>query len=86
MDNLNWAHLAADAAALGALTYVDLNAELPDTRSIVPRADEPVLAWHADSGLGASGSNGSDLAYITLQRPFRVAIHGSDMLSPGAVS
>ena len=85
-NNLNWAHLAADAAALGALTYVDLNAELPDTRSIVPEADEPVLAWHADSGLGASGSNGSDLAYITLQRPFRVAIHGSDMLSPGAVS
>jgi hypothetical protein len=79
--DLNWAHLAADAAALEGLGYIDLNAELPDTSQIGPRPGDPPLAWHASSGRGPAGANGSDIAHITLQRPFRVAIHGSDMLA-----
>jgi hypothetical protein len=81
-NDLNWAQLATDAAALGGLAYIDLDADLPDTTAVVPAAGEPPLAWHAEAGRGAAGANGSDLAYITLQRPFRVAIHGSDMLPP----
>ncbi len=79
-DDLSWAHTAADPQGVAGLGYLDLNADLPDTRSIVPSPGDPVLAWHADRGLGPSGSNGSDLAWITLQRPFRVAMHGSDLL------
>ena len=58
---------------------IDLNAELPDTRLVAAEGSPPV-AWHADSGQGPAGARASDIAYITLQRPFRVAIHGSDML------
>jgi hypothetical protein len=82
-NDLNWAHLAASQHALDVLGYLDLDADLPDTSAVVRGPDEPALAWHADHGLGATGANGSDLAWITLQRPFRVAIHGADML-PGA--
>ena len=78
--DLNWGHLAADASALQAVTYIDLNAELPDTSGVIPEADEPIVAWHADSGLGAAGSKAAGLAFITLQRPARVAIHGSQLL------
>jgi hypothetical protein len=79
-NDLNWAHTAASAAALTALSYLDLNADLPDTTAVAAEPDDPPLAWHADTGLGPAGANGSDLAWITLQRPFRIAIHGSDML------
>jgi len=78
--DLSWGHLAADPSALRAIAFIDLNAQLPDTSQVVPQAEEPVVTWHADSGLGAPGSNASDLAYITLQRPARVAIHGSQLL------
>jgi len=80
-NDLNWAQLAADSAALDALGYIDLDADLPDTSLITTQPDDPPLAWHAEHGRGASGAKASDLAYITLQRPFRVAIHGSDMLT-----
>jgi hypothetical protein len=73
-NDLNWAHLAADEAALDRLGYVDLAAPLPDTSAVVPVPGQPQLDWRG------AGANGSDLAWITLQRPFRVAIHGSDML------
>jgi hypothetical protein len=79
--DLSWGHLAADAAALKTITYIDLNAELPDASGVVPQPDEPIVAWHGDSGLGALGSRASDLAYISLQRSVRVAIHGSQLLS-----
>jgi hypothetical protein len=83
-NDLNWAQLAESGPALAALAYIDLDAQLPDTTTVVPAAGEPPLAWHAESGRGAVGSNSSDLAYVTLQRPFRVAVHGSDMLPPEA--
>ncbi|MFJ5778894.1 hypothetical protein [Streptomyces sp. NPDC093094] len=79
-NDLNWAHLVADAAALDTLGHIDLDAELPDTTQVAPAPGEPQLAWHAEQGRGAKGANGSDLAHVTLQRPFRVAIHGSDLL------
>jgi hypothetical protein len=79
-SDLNWAHLAADSAALEGLGYINLDADLPDTSLIAPAAGDPPLAWHAEQGRGPAGGNASDLAHITLQRPFRVAIHGLDML------
>ncbi|MET9735777.1 hypothetical protein ABZZ79_35680 [Streptomyces sp. NPDC006458] len=79
-NDLNWAQLVADPAALATLGHIDLDAELPDTTQVAPAPGEPPLAWHAEHGRGATGANGSDLAYVTLQRPFRVAIHGSDLL------
>jgi len=82
--DLNWAQTAATAEELAAIGYLDLDADLPDTSGIVPVTGDPELAWHAGHGLGPKGANGSDLAWITFQRPFRVAIHGSDMLTEEA--
>lgn len=79
--DLGWANLAGDAAGLKALGYINLDAQFPDTSQVVAEPTDPPLAWHASQGLGPAGANASDLAYITLQRPFRVAIHGSDMLA-----
>ena len=73
-SDLNWAHLAASEAALDQLTYINLAATLPNTSQVLQEPGEPQLDWHG------SGANASDLAWITLQRPFRVAIHGSDMV------
>ena len=78
-DDLSWGDLVADAASLPALTYIDLDAQLPDT-SLVPPASGAV--WHADAGRGATGATAADLAYITLQKPFRVGMHGADLLPP----
>jgi hypothetical protein len=81
--NLSWGDLVLSMEELEAMTYIDLGLRVGDPRDIqLPQspaapADEPGLAWHA-----AQGSLSSDLAYITLQMPFRVAIHGSDMLPP----
>jgi hypothetical protein len=79
--DLNWAQLAADADSLETIGYIDLDADLPDTTQVVGYPGDPPLAWHATTGRGPAGANGSDIAHITLQRPFRVAIHGSDMLA-----
>jgi hypothetical protein len=82
-NDISWGSLAADAGALAGMRYVDLDAELPET-SVSSSAGDGVTAWHADAGDGDTGSRASDLAYITFQRPFRVAIHGSDMLAEDA--
>jgi len=76
--DLNWAHLAASEPDLAALDYVDLTATLPDVSAVVPTTGDPAVAWHVDGA--PAGANGSDLAWITLRRPFRVAIHGADVL------
>ena len=74
-NNFGWAQLAGSRAALKQLTTIDLNAALPDTTAVSdPRA------WHADQGPGRHGSRASDLAFITLQRPMRLAIHASEMI------
>jgi hypothetical protein len=77
--DLSWGHLAATEDNLAGITYIDLDAPLPDTRSVVAPGG---VVWHADAGTGATGSRASDLASITLQQPMRVAIHGSDMIRP----
>jgi hypothetical protein len=76
-SELSWGHLAGTAGDLDTLTYIDLNAELPDTRQI---AQTGGAAWHASAGLGPAGATAAHLAYITLQQPMRVALHGSDMI------
>jgi hypothetical protein len=83
-NDLSWSHLAADQAALNAIAHVDLNAALPDTTHVIPAQGDPIVAWHADAGTGPSGTHSSDLAFITLQRPVRIAVHASDMLPKGA--
>jgi hypothetical protein len=76
-SDLSWGHLAATEDDLQALAYIDLNADLPDTRQI---AQPSGAAWHANAGLGPAGATAAHLAYITLQQPMRVALHGSDMI------
>lgn len=68
--DLSWGHLAANEEDLAALTYVDLDAGLPDTSRI---EGGPDVRW---------GRTAADMAYITLQRPVRLAVHASDMLPP----
>lgn len=82
--DLSWGHLAADETALAGIAHVNLDAQLPDTRSVAPVSGDPAVVWHGNGGLGAAGTKASDLAFITLQRPVRVAIHGSQMLPPDA--
>jgi hypothetical protein len=74
-DQLAWQHLDP------AVDFINLNADLPDTRNVAD-PDVPSAVWHADTGLGPAGSRASDMAYITLQRPVRVAIHATRMLPP----
>ncbi|GIH07764.1 hypothetical protein Rhe02_58310 [Rhizocola hellebori] len=69
--DVSWAQLAEDADALAALRYVDVTAALPDAAGIVPGSADPPITW---------GANGSDQAWIMLRRPFRVAIHGADLI------
>lgn len=77
-SDLSWGHLAGTEAELQALTYIDLDADLPDTRQVVQTGG---AKWHANGGLGPAGATASHLAYITLQQPMRVALHGSDMIA-----
>jgi hypothetical protein len=79
-NDLNWAHFASDAVALAKIKHVNLDAALPDTSAVVTEAGEPGVVWHADAGTGPHGAHASDTAYITLQRPVRIAVHGTDML------
>lgn len=78
-NELSWGHLADSEAALQEIVYVNLDADLPKT---VADPSAPGVAWHADAGLGPKGAKAAHLARVTLQRPVRVAVHGSDMLPP----
>jgi hypothetical protein len=77
-DKLSWGHLAGTPEDWDKLAYIDLDTALPDTA----KADLTVnnVAWHVKVGQGGTTANAAALAYITLQKPVRVAIHGSDML------
>jgi hypothetical protein len=74
-DQLAWQHLDP------TVDYVNLNSDRPDTRNVTDPGG-PGAVWHADTGLGAAGARASDIAYITLQRPVRVAVHATRMLPP----
>jgi len=83
---LSWGHLVPNVSnetelqtELAEITYIDLDADRPDTTQVQDTANPPHV-WHADAGSGAKGSTSSDIASITLQRPVRVAVHASDML------
>ncbi len=78
-SDLAWGHLASTEAEFAALKYIDLDAQLPDTSQVIDNAS---AVWHADSGLGAHGATAAHLAYITLQQPMRVALHGAQMIAP----
>jgi len=73
-NDLSWQHLVPPGIDPAAITYVDLTGALPDTSQIVD-PQNPGATWHANRG-----SRASDLAYITMQRPVRVAIHATDLL------
>src|SRR5439155_3160966 len=74
--DLAWEHLGA------GVSIVDLDADLPDTSHVVDPGG-PGAGWHGDGGLRPAGAHASDIAYITLQSPVRVAVHASRMLRPG---
>lgn len=76
-NNLNWSQMVGSRDELNRFLTIDLNASLPNTSSI---KDKNTTKWHADSGNGDKGSRSSDVAYITLQRPMRVAFHASEMI------
>jgi len=91
-NDISWAHLVSRVEDLDAFNYIDLFAELPDTSHVADphgpgSAPPPPLwppVWHGDARGTHRGSTAADVAYITLQRPVRIAIHASDMLpSPG---
>lgn len=71
-NDLHWGHLVPPGDELTAVDYIDLDAELPDTSEI---DNPPGVAWHT-----RSGTNAAQLAFATLQRPVRVAVHASQML------
>ena len=62
-SNLTWGHLATSAEALKDLAYVPLTGALRGTEE----PDKWSVPW---------GKNGAHMAHITLQRSFRVNIHG----------
>lgn len=76
-NTLGWANLAGSRAALKEFLAVNLDAPLPNTTLV---SDSTTAKWHADQGPGQHGSRASDIAYITLQRPMRIAIHASEMI------
>lgn len=69
---MSWAALAHDAAGLATMSFIDLDAALPNTGAVV---DPDHAAWHTGDGARAS-----DLAYITYRVPMRVAWHASTMI------
>jgi hypothetical protein len=76
-NDLTWGHLAGSEAELQAITHLRLSR----TPATLPSTDDPAFepdpAWNA-------GADASDVAGITFQRPFRVAIHADDMLPEDA--
>jgi hypothetical protein len=67
-DNLSWGHLADDAESFEAMTHIRFGGALP---RIGPQIEPPGVGW---------GVNAAQQAFITLQKPVRVAIHADDML------
>jgi hypothetical protein len=64
-NDLNWAHLAASADALKALSHIPV---------------ESLELATAQPDKGIWGRNAAHMAYITKQRLVRVAIHATEML------
>jgi len=73
-DDLSWGNLADTPSDLEALRFIDLAAVRPDTSF----TDTSGAVWHESEGTDAA-----QLGYITLQKPFRVAMHGKSMVPEG---
>jgi hypothetical protein len=69
---LAWSDLAADAVTLGASSYINLGASLPNLTAVT---DAGGAAWHVSDGARAS-----DLARLTYREPARILIHASRMI------
>ena len=71
---LGWDHLAASAADLAALNYIDLTAALPRS----PAQPDPLgVGWQVN---GTPPSRAADLAHITFRQLNRLAVHGSVLI------
>jgi hypothetical protein len=69
-NGLSWRHMAPTEAELKALSHVALDS----IKSVVPTIDAQTIdkaTW---------GKNSSHLAYITMQRPMRIAVHAREMI------
>jgi hypothetical protein len=69
-NELSWRHMAQTEEKLKALSHVSLGT----IKSVLPNIDTQTIdkaTW---------GKNSSHLAYITLQRPMRIAIHAREMI------
>ena len=77
-DDLAWSDLVSSAEEVDRMSYINLDNDLPNTSAI----NSEGVSWHANTGLGPTGSRASDIASISMQKPFRVAIHGADMMPP----
>lgn len=73
-DDLAWTHLAATPEELALLGYIDLEAALPDTSGVLAQG----AGWRVAGT--APVARGADHAFITFQRPVRVAMHGAELL------
>ncbi|HKQ04853.1 MAG TPA: hypothetical protein VJ464_06960 [Blastocatellia bacterium] len=65
-DELSWRHFAKSDADLEKLTYLSFGSALP------PITNHEDARW--------PDPRASDIAFVTLRRPYRVAIHASEML------
>ena len=69
-NELSWRHMAQTEQQLQALSHVSIDS----IKSVLPNIDTQEIdnaTW---------GKNSSHLAYITLQRPMRIAIHAREMI------
>jgi hypothetical protein len=70
-NDLNWAHLGSTPEKLKALSHVPVRGN-----RLTPTPPEPPAPPHK----GIWGHNSAHMAYITKQRPARVAIHATEFL------
>jgi hypothetical protein len=71
---LSWANVAGSMEAVAELDYIHLSRPLTFARIT---GEDPAIQWEA-----SQHSNSATLAYIMLQDPYRMYVHGSDMLPP----
>jgi len=76
--DISWGHLVDRSEDLQNLVYIDLKASRPK----IEMTNETTTDCKDDPGLGLNWHDGgsSDIAYITYQRPVRVAVHARRML------
>ncbi|MFN0086632.1 MAG: hypothetical protein ACKVX9_14680 [Blastocatellia bacterium] len=68
-DTLSWGHLVESEEGFRQLRHISIANVRPAVAAI---SNPPNVRW---------GANSAAMAYITLQKPFRVAIHASAMIS-----